>query len=164
MPALLKAATQIIHLNQACASVWAHRSGCVFSKMQLSLAGTQCQLVPQIWVEAALRLKPNRAQARKGYLGSTTTQTHCQALIKVVFGGKDTKQLLWTGVEAKPATTIFSVTARSTAAALVLTAAVNLIITAKCTIQALASWYLRRRKRSGRRSSCRLKCPLNPLG
>jgi hypothetical protein len=40
VPALLKAETQFNNLNQACVSVRPHRSDCIFSGMQLSLAGT----------------------------------------------------------------------------------------------------------------------------
>ena len=40
VPALLKAETQFNTLNQACVSVRPRRSGCIFSGMQLSLAGS----------------------------------------------------------------------------------------------------------------------------
>ena len=73
-----------------------------------------CRLGPWHATEVGRALNrgsgPNQAQARKRPDRSTTTQTYFQALDEV-FGRKDTNELPGTGIEATPATTIFSVTA-----------------------------------------------------
>jgi hypothetical protein len=74
-----------------------------------------CRLGPWHATEVGRALNrgsgPNQAQARKRPDRSTTTQTCFQALDEVAFGRKDANELPGTGIEATPATTIFSVTA-----------------------------------------------------
>ena len=74
-----------------------------------------CRLGPWHATEVGRALNrgsgPNQAQARKRPNRSTTTQTCFQALDEVAFGRKDANELPGTGIEATPATTIFSVTA-----------------------------------------------------
>ena len=74
-----------------------------------------CRLGPWHATEVGRALNrgsgPNQAQARERPDRSTTTQTRFQALDEVTFGRKDTNELPGTGIEATPATTIFSVTA-----------------------------------------------------
>ena len=74
-----------------------------------------CRLGPWHATEVGRALNrgsgPNQAEARKRPDRSTTTQTCFQALDEVAFGRKDTNVLPRTGIEATPATTIFSVTA-----------------------------------------------------